>query len=54
MRRPFEKKHCPEERPRRRGPAHLLGKILMFIGLLTVLYFLIVYAIIPLLALMTP
>ena len=41
--------HCLEKR--RRIP--LIAMILMIIGLLTVIYFLITYALMPLLALMT-
>ena len=54
MRKAFGNQGHTEERPRRRAAPRILGKILMFIGLLTVLYLLIVYVIIPVLAMMTP
>ncbi len=51
MRRPFSHhEHHGDER--RRIP--VIGMILMGIGLITVLYFLITYALMPLLAMLTP
>ena len=50
MRNFIRRKEPPHER-RRRMP--LIGLILMTIGLLTVLYFLITYVLMPVLAMMT-
>lgn len=54
MRWRFRRKRLPEHEPRpgrRRMP--LFCVVLMIVGLLTMLYFLIVYALIPVLALMS-
>lgn len=54
MRRPFRPDKDPEEfRRERRHRIPFIAKVFMLIGMITVLYFLITYAIMPVLAMLT-
>ena len=54
MRRPFRPKPDPEEyRRERQHRIPFIAKVFMLIGMITVLYFLITYAVMPVLAMLT-
>ena len=54
MRRPFRPKPDPEEyRREKRHRIPIIAKVFMLIGMITVLYFLITYAVMPVLAMLT-